>query len=118
MSPIAKETFFHYFHNPHDPDPSRTVFYERMPKKLGSSIFCQSDRSKLQFGWGMHIIEGPNKPLIAWLMTAIVVTSFVVSVVYDVSLKNTDSGFAIGQWMLAVLATSLAALYFHLADAV
>lgn len=118
MPPIAKETFFHYFRKPHKTDPARTVFTTRMPKKLGSSIFCQYDPDKLQFGWGMHIIEGPNKPLIAWLAAAIVMLRFIVSVVYDISMKNKDSGFAIGQWMLAVLATSLASLYFHLADAV
>lgn len=121
MPPIAKETFFHYFRNRHDPDAAtiaRSVFYERMPKKLGSSIFEQCEPGKLHFGWGLHIIEGPNKPLIGWLATAIVVLSFLVAVIYNVCVKNTDSGFAIGQWMVGVLATWLAALYLHVADAV
>ena len=73
---------------------------------------------KLQVGWGVHIIEGPNKPLIAWLATGILVSSFVVSLVYDIVLNNRESGFAIGQWMVAVLATILTAVYFHLADRV
>ena len=71
---------------------------------------------RLPFGWGIHIIEGPNKPLLAWLATAILVLSFVVSLSYDIGYKNKESGFAIGQWMVAVLTTALTAIYFHLAD--
>ena len=66
----------------------------------------------------MHIIEGPNKPLLAWLATGILILSFVISLVYDVVFKNKESGFAIGQWIVAVLATALTAMYFHLADIV
>ena len=51
------------------------------------------------------------------LATAIIVLSFAVSLSYDIGYKNKDSGFAIGQWMVAVLGTMLMALYFHLTDA-
>ena len=67
-------------------------------------------------GWGVHIIEGPNRPLLAWLATAIIFLSFAVSLAYDVGFKTRESGFAIGQWMVAGLGTALTALYFHLAD--
>lgn len=79
-------------------------------------MLLQTDPSKLHLGWGVHIIEGPNKPLLAWLATAILVLSFAVSLSYDIGFKNKESGFAIGQWMVAVLATALTAVYFHLAD--
>jgi len=66
------------------------------------------------FGWGVHIVQGPNKPFLAWATVAIVLSSFVVAFVYNRVSKTRDSGFAVGQWMMAVGATSLAALYFHL----
>lgn len=83
---------------------------------MGSSILLQCDPGKLQLGWGVHIIEGPNKPLLAWLATGILVLSFMISLVYDIVFKNKESGFAIGQWIVAVLSTALTAVYFHLAD--
>lgn len=91
---------------------------KRLPKKLGSSIFLQRDPGSLNLGWGVHIIEGPNKPLIAWLGTVILIISFMVSIVYDLATKNKDSGFAIGQWIVAVLSTSLMALIYHLGETV
>lgn len=71
---------------------------------------------KLEFGWGIHVIEGPNKPVLAALVAGILTVSFVVSVVYDLCTGNTDSGFAIGQWLVAVLSAVLSAVYFHLQD--
>ena len=113
LPPIDPGTFFHYFwdHASHQ-EPSGhegfdTLFFNRLPKKLGESVLKQAHPGKLQLGWGVQIIEGPNKPLLAWLAFAILVLSFVISLIY---------GFQIGQWMVAVLETGLAAIYFHLAD--
>lgn len=92
------------------------LFYNRLPKKLNNSILHETDPDKI-YGWGVHIIEGPNKPLLAWCVTAILIVSFLVALVYDVVVKVSDSGFGIGQWMVAVLGTALAATYFHLEDA-
>ena len=122
LPPIDPGTFFHYLwdHASHPESSGNggfdTLFFNRLPKKLGESILKQTDPGKLQLGWGVHIIEGPNKPLLAWLATGILVLSFVISLTYDITYKNKESGFAIGQWLVAVLATALTALYFHLAD--
>lgn len=122
LPPIDKNTFFHYFweHASHPVSSGHpgfdSLFLNRMPKKLGDSVYKQCDPTKLQKGWGVHIIEGPNKPLLAWLATAILVLSFLISLTYDIVAQNKESGFAIGQWMVAVLATALTAMYFHLAD--
>ncbi|KAK5119222.1 hypothetical protein LTR85_007836 [Meristemomyces frigidus] len=120
LPPIDRRTFFHLLWAPaaHPPSAStrsgsHLVFFNRLPKKLGDSILLQQDPDQLNLGWGVHIIKGPNKPAIAWSLTAFVVLSFVVSVVYDVVTRNKDSGFAIGQWLLGVLAAALTAIYFH-----
>lgn len=72
--------------------------------------------NELAFGWGVHVIEGPNKPVLAILVAIILVVSFVVSVLYNILTGNIDSGFAIGQWMVGVLSAILAAVYFHLQE--
>ena len=74
----------------------------------------QNNADKLVFGWGIHIIEGPNKPVLSILVAVILVLSFLISVVYNVCTGNADSGFAIGQWIVAVLSAVLSAVYFNL----
>jgi hypothetical protein len=44
--------------------------------------------------------------------------SFGVSFGYDLITKTGESGFAIGQWMVAALTVALSALYFSLEDEV
>ena len=71
LPPIDRGTFFHYFwtHDKHPPPGANPIFESLfmswLPKKLGDSIFNQRE-PKLQMGWEVHIIEGPNKPLLAW----------------------------------------------------
>lgn len=123
LPPMDSRTFFHYMmdHTRHKGltchQAFKQLFYNRLPKKLGTSVLNQSDASKLQLGWGVHIIEGPDKPVLAWSVAAVLVVSLSVSVVYDVTMKSGESGFAIGQWLVGVLATVLAAVYFHLSEA-
>ena len=110
-------TFYQYFRG-HMPISSQCalnskVFCRRLPKKLGLSLTSEGTPNQLIFGWGIHIIEGPNKVVLSLLAAAIFVASLVTSIVYDVVMHNSDSGFAIGQWMVAVLTTLLAATYFH-----
>lgn len=123
LPPIDSRTFFHYFweHASHPRSSGSpafdTLFYNRLPKKLGTSMLLQPDPGKFHLGWGVHIIEGPNKPLLAWLATVILVLSFVASLSYDLVRKGEiESGFTIGSWLVGVLATTLGAVYFHLAD--
>lgn len=115
LPPMPPQTFYQYFRQ-HAPDcASRsTLFSDRLPKKLGASMTLQNSADKLEFGWGIHIIEGPNKPVLAILVALILALSFATSVIYDVCTGNADSGFAIGQWMVAMLSAVLSAVYFHL----
>lgn len=61
-------------------------------------------------------LDTQTDALIFRLASAIMTLSFLVSLCYDIGYKNKESGFAIGQWMVAVLGTMMTALYFHLAD--
>ncbi|KAF2247697.1 hypothetical protein BU26DRAFT_520781 [Trematosphaeria pertusa] len=63
-------------------------------------------------------MEGPNKPAICFALLIVLVLSFITAVVYDVIVKARDSGFGIGQWMVAALTVALSTLYFSLEDEV
>jgi hypothetical protein len=52
--------------------------------------------------------------VLTWCCVVVLLMSFVVSVVYNVKMKTQEQGFGIGQWIVAVLTTMLAALYFRL----
>ncbi|KAI6890007.1 hypothetical protein KC325_g47 [Hortaea werneckii] len=114
LPPMPKQTFYQYFYR-HEPGCTSlsSLFCERLPKKLGASITAPSGADELAFGWGLHIIEGPNKPVLAILVAIILSVSFVIAVLYDIFTRNKDSGFAIGQWVVGVLSALLAAVYFH-----
>ena len=115
--PIDPRTFLHYFWNHKAHSHSISAKYvNRIPKKLGESLIRSLGTDELREGWGIHIIEGPNKALICWMLLVVLAASFVVSLGYNLVMKVEDSGFAIGQWMVAVLTVSLTALYLSLED--
>lgn len=117
LPPIDHRTFYHYFWNHESHSYSSSdLFLKRLPKKLNTSMREQSIYVGLNLGWGLHIIEGPNKPLLSIYVIAILLISFVTSVVYSAVMKTQERGFGIGQWMVATLSAVLAAVYFHLAE--
>ncbi|KAF1952222.1 hypothetical protein CC80DRAFT_182536 [Byssothecium circinans] len=117
--PIDSRTFLHYFwkHSTHSQSTSAR-YVDRLPKKLGQSLIWELGTDELREGWGIHILEGPNKAVICWALLAVLAASFGVSLGYDLIMRSGDSGFAIGQWMVATLTVSLSALYFSLEDEV
>ena len=90
-----------------------TTMLNRIPKKLGSSIFTQATSGSEVFGWGIHIVEGPNMAAVCWILTGGLVISFLVSVLYAYISGVADQGFDIGSWLMSVIAAFVTALYFH-----
>ena len=76
----------------------------------------QDQRGTLNLGWGVHIIEGPKRKMLSLSMFIILIISFLVSMAYSVVTHAQESGFGIGQWMVATQAAGLSAVYFHLVD--
>ncbi|KAH7086220.1 hypothetical protein FB567DRAFT_593168 [Paraphoma chrysanthemicola] len=122
--PMDYRTFLHYMHKHKDGDvhnPSGinltqdAIFLERLPKKMKTSIL-PSSKAEMKFGWGVHIIEGPNKVALGWMTFLALALSFVVSALYAHFWHTQEQGFAIGQWLVAVLTAAMAALYFQWAD--
>lgn len=122
--PMDHRTFLHYMNtykhgNTTDPRGITVhrdaTFLNRLPKKVGCSIFM-NQQSSLEFGWGVHIIEGANKVALSWATFICLALSFVVSLLYCHFWHTQEQGFGIGQWMVAVLAAAMAALYFHWAE--
>jgi hypothetical protein len=87
-----------------------------MPKKLNSSLLSDSRQNAVNLAWGLHIIEEPNKLVLSFILLVFVILSFIVSVVWDFAKTTEETGFAIGQWMVAVLSAILGLVYVHVTD--
>lgn len=64
-------------------------------------------------GWGVLIVEGPNKASITMLSAVILTLSVVVAVVYTGLTKDASSGFTIGSFLVTIWVSWVTALYYH-----
>jgi hypothetical protein len=110
-------TFLHYFwdHSSHLHSRS-TLFLNQLPKKMNTSMREQEQPDALNLGWGLHVIEGPNRKMLSLSMFIILVVSSIVSIPYSIVAHAQESGFGIDQWMVATFMAGLGAVYFQLAD--
>jgi len=80
-------------------------------------MHVQHDQDALQLSRGVYIVEGPNWPVISWCLVGILLVSFVVSFSYALIMKTQESGFGVGQWMVAVLTAVMTAVVVQLREA-
>lgn len=100
-----------------------SFFFQRLPKKKRTSIFDELQslgdprfRSAILYGWGIHIIKGPNHTALSLALDVGIVVSFVVLVCVMGIAQTQEQGFGVGQWLVAVVSCLLAALYSKLID--
>ena len=79
-TPIRSNVFVHYLNSA--AKHPRSVWMDRLPKKLQESI--QNSSEPLPIGWGIHIIEGPNRPAIFWMLVLFVCLSLLASFMWTV----------------------------------
>jgi hypothetical protein len=70
----------------------------------------------LVFGWGIHILEGPNHAVLSLLLLIGVAVVFIVSGMVVGFAKTQEQGFGVGNFLLAILASIMTAVYFKLQD--
>lgn len=123
--------FLHYLHrarwNIWD-EHTEDTWLKRLPKKLNEKILAewrQGDATaqrddevdpNLAFGWGVHILDGPNHAVLGILLAIGVTVAFVVSGMVVGFAKTQEQGFAVGSFLLAILASTMVAVYFQLQD--
>jgi hypothetical protein len=123
--------FLHYLHRARWNvwgEHTEDIWLRRLPKKLNDSVLAvvqqnaatnqQDDLSDpdLAFGWGVHIVDGPNHSVLALLLCFGVAVSFVISGMVVGIAKTQEQGFGIGSFLLAILASLMSAVYFRLKD--
>ncbi|KAF7553195.1 hypothetical protein G7Z17_g3807 [Cylindrodendrum hubeiense] len=93
LPPMPPEIFIHYLeHGEDDLSPARHDWLPRLPKRLDKRV-VDSDETCL--GWGLHIIEGPNRKLISLVMVTMF-TSFLSAVLWSALKNDIQGGTGVG----------------------
>jgi hypothetical protein len=74
---------------------------DSIPKKLNDKLLYNSGCRP--FGWGVHIVEGPNWLALYLFALGFVTLSGILAVVYSALTKDVSSGFAVGAYVVTVL---------------
>lgn len=110
--PIPSNIFVHYFNS--SANHPRSVWIDRLPKKLRESI--QNSHEPLPIGWGIHIIEGPNRHAIFWMLVLFACLSLLASCMWTVLKGDIQGGFGVGAWMVSVPSVVMLAFVFKWSD--
>ncbi len=122
--------------------PSRDTWLQRLPKKLSASILDEvrrrgptrhrarsanaqlaqetikedEEEDDIVFGWGVHILEGPNHAGLSLILALGIGVAFLVSCLVVGLAKMEEQGFGVGQFLVAIVLGGMAAVYFALED--
>lgn len=106
------------------------TWLRRLPKKLNETLLaevqCDANNQQdgrqvtadpdLAFGWGVHILDGPNHAVLGLLLAIGVAVAFSISGIVVGFAKTQEQGFGVGNFLLTILASIMAAVYFQLQD--
>ena len=117
--------FLHYLHR-----AKRSAYHHNdvtwlqsgLPKKLDGSLITAAQmvlnppNSKLKFGWGVHIIEGPNHAVLSVMLAGGIAMPLMVSSLVVGVARTEEQGFGVGSYLLAIVSCIMVAIYFRLQD--
>ncbi|KAI3316669.1 hypothetical protein HD806DRAFT_527666 [Xylariaceae sp. AK1471] len=112
LLPMPPEIFIHYLdHGEGDLSPVRNDWFPRLPKRLNKRVI---DCDEACFGWGVHIIEGPNREVIFWIAILTILASVLTSVLWSTLKSDVQGGAGLGALIVALPPAILAAFLFRL----
>jgi hypothetical protein len=116
---MPAHVFLHFLHKARWPvwgEHTESIWLRRLPKKLTDSLVSQQLRPDLVFGWGAHILEGPNHSVLALFLALLVAATFTTTMAVYGLAGTQEQAFGVGSYLLAVVACFMAAVYFRLMD--
>jgi hypothetical protein len=103
---MPSEVFMHFFERP-------SLFHDvhfwgpRLPRKVGPTQESHSAE-----GWGIRLVERPDWPMFAALMSVLVLMSGMVAGLYAWATGDRPTGVAIGTWLTTVQTLGATAVFF------
>lgn len=112
MPPMPPEIFIHYLsHEDGDLAPSRMDWLPRLPKRLDKKVV---EGGESCIGFGLHIIEGPNREVIFWVTMLTIFASATVMITWSAAKGDVQGGSAIATLIFALPPAILSAFLFKL----
>jgi len=75
-----------------------------------------ADDDDVVFGWGVHILEGPNHVGLCVVFGMGIAVAFLISCLVVGIAKTQEQGFGVGQFFLAIVICAVGAVYSALSD--
>lgn len=113
--PMPSEVFIHFLEHEHAGVMSAKKYWTpKIPKRLKQRLI---DCPVPIDGWGIHIIEGPNKMAIWWITLFTMFSSILASTLWSSLRADIQGGTGLGSLILAMPSVFLSAfLYAFVAD--
>lgn len=109
---MPPEIFIHYLeHGEGDLSPIRNDWLPRLPKRLEKRVV---DGDVAGFGWGIHVIEGPNREVIFWIAMFTIAASVLTSCLWSAVRRDVQGGAGLGALIVALPPAILSAFLFRL----
>lgn len=102
---MDSNTFIHFFYD-HESYYSAHPWSEVLPWKVGPAL------GSGDYGWGIHLEDCPNRPLLAALTFVVLILSGAAAGIYAWLMKDAQTGVAIGAWLTSVQAMGITAVFF------
>lgn len=111
LPPMPPEIFIHYLeHGEGELNATRHDWLPRLPVRLDNRVI---DGDEACYGYGVHIIEGPNRIAIFWIFMTAMAASILACVLWSASNKDIQGGTSLGSLIVALPAAVLAAFLFR-----
>lgn len=109
---MPPEIFIHYLeHGDGVLSPSRNDWLPRFPKRLDKRVI---DCDVASIGWGLHIIEGPNREGIFWTIMITTFSSVAACVLWSILKGDIQGGTGLGALIISFPTAILTAFLFRL----
>ncbi|KAF5616463.1 uncharacterized protein FTJAE_12956 [Fusarium tjaetaba] len=113
--PMPPEVFIHFLnHNEDDHQPGKRIWLPRLPKRLSKRVIDCDEGCE---GWGIHVIEGPNRGMIFLVMILTIFGSVLATILWSAIRGDIPGGSTLGAFIVALPAAILTAFLLKL-DAV
>ncbi|KAJ4854377.1 uncharacterized protein T069G_11356 [Trichoderma breve] len=110
--PMPPEIFVHYLeHGDGDLSPNRYTWLPRLPKRRNHKVV---DCGEATEGWGIHVIEGPNRAAVFWIVMVTISISILASVLWTTLKGDIQGGMGLGALIVALPPVIMAAFLFRL----
>jgi hypothetical protein len=101
--------FWHQFYNPFT--CAQLWWLTRLPTKLETQL--QFNPGVQCLGWGTHLEETLNMFVITSLSFVIIISSYLISILWSVIRKDVSGGFGMGSFLVSVGSLLLAFVIMH-----